>query len=55
MCKLECEMFVCRLRGTCMYEGECNKCKITPCQICVLYKYCKKGKENVHATQRDRN
>lgn len=47
MCKLNCEMFVCRLRGSCLYEGRCKECKIKPCQICTQYKYCRKGKENI--------
>lgn len=49
MYKLECQNFYCVMRKTCLYEGSCQNCKITPCDICVFKKSCeyiKKGKRN---------
>lgn len=45
MNKFECSDFSCKLRASCLYFGSCEKCKIHPCDICVIQKTCRKVKE----------
>lgn len=45
MYQLKCDMFTCELRGFCLFEGSCEKCKIERCKICMLRRSCKTYKE----------
>lgn len=51
MRELKCSEFVCDLFDTCLYCGQCEKCKIPRCEICKLKKSCeryKKKRKNVY-------
>lgn len=45
MYQLECKDFECKIKPTCLFVGECYRCKIVQCQICLMKCSCEEYKK----------